>query len=111
MYTSGGGMSGFDEQSGELEIRKVLERHGIEPTDLLIEEICNVRRLMPAEKYPTPIKVELKENELAEDELYDITIIFSGGISSAPFQDEYIKVSGWVRGGSLANAFDTVKKV
>lgn len=104
-------MSAFDEQTGELEIQKVLERHGIEPTDLLIEEICNVRRLMPAKKYPTPIRVELKENELAEDELYNITIIFNGGISVAPFQDEYTEVSGWVRGESLTNALNAVKKV
>jgi len=104
-------MSSFDEETGTKEIQKVLERYGIKPNDQLVEEICNVRRLMPAEKYPTPVKIELKENGLAEDELYDSTIVFSGGISSAPFQDEYTKVSGWVRGDSLANALNTVKKV
>ena len=101
-------MIGFDEESGELEIRKVLERYGIKPTDLLIEEICNVRRLMPAQKYPTPIKVELKEDEIDSEQYYDISIPFQQKTVISG-DDDGVIISGSVRGEYLVNLLNRIK--
>lgn len=105
-----GGMSAFDEQAGELEIRKVLERHSIsvENMDLLVEEICNVRRLMPAQKYPTPIKIELKEDEIDSEQYYDISMPFEHKAVISGDDDE-ITISGSVRGEYLVYLLNRIK--
>jgi len=100
--------SGYDEESGTAEIRKVLQRYGVDNDETLNAmsiEIANVRRLMPEVKYPPRPKLNTKENEIDLLSYYRVDLMFSGSVEINGVEDGFY-VSGSVDGLSLLKALN-----